>query len=185
MAWPTSGDKANTDHLDSGTDDPNQARPEILKNVNNVNSIIDYFPNGGNVSEETILFLSEPGGSVNYYNFNINSDPYSNVVEPTGAGAAKLQLATGTYLFECTLIRDAGNYDSNPFFFGGSTQAYAVKSAGGSLTGGSNAESYHFPVQKFTVSSTSTTYKIQFDSSSTSIPFTAPTNIFVKLTKIA
>ena len=44
MAWPTT--QATTTHLDSETDDPNQARPEIKLNIENVNSIIDFIPNG-------------------------------------------------------------------------------------------------------------------------------------------
>jgi hypothetical protein len=50
MAWPTSGDKASTTHLDAGTDDPGLARPQIKQNVDNVNNIIDEF---GDVSITT------------------------------------------------------------------------------------------------------------------------------------
>ena len=40
--WP-SGTKAGTTHLDSGTDSPRLARPDIKQNVDNVNSVIDMF----------------------------------------------------------------------------------------------------------------------------------------------
>ena len=40
--WPT-GTKAGTTHLDSGTDSPRLARPDIKQNVDNVNSMIDMF----------------------------------------------------------------------------------------------------------------------------------------------
>jgi len=40
--WPT-GTKAGTTHLDSGTDSPRLARPDIKQNVDNVNSVIDMF----------------------------------------------------------------------------------------------------------------------------------------------
>jgi len=43
--WP-SGSKATTNHLDSGTDKPRLARPEIKQNVDNTNDIIDYFTDG-------------------------------------------------------------------------------------------------------------------------------------------
>jgi hypothetical protein len=50
MAWP-SGNKANTTHLDAGSDKPSLARPEIKKNVDNVNTIIDYFGTNGAYDE--------------------------------------------------------------------------------------------------------------------------------------
>ena len=40
--WP-SGTKASTSNLDSGTDSPRLARPDIKQNVDNVNAIIDMF----------------------------------------------------------------------------------------------------------------------------------------------
>ena len=40
-SWPSSN-KAVTTALDSQNDDPNLARPEIKKNVDNVNDIIDF-----------------------------------------------------------------------------------------------------------------------------------------------
>ncbi len=40
--WP-SGSKASTANLDSGTDKPRLARPDIKQNVDNVNDIIDIF----------------------------------------------------------------------------------------------------------------------------------------------
>jgi hypothetical protein len=40
--WP-SATKATTNHLDSGTDKPRLARPEIKQNVDNTNDIIDMF----------------------------------------------------------------------------------------------------------------------------------------------
>jgi len=40
--WP-SGTKASTANLDSGTDSPRLARPDIKQNVDNVNAIIDMF----------------------------------------------------------------------------------------------------------------------------------------------
>ena len=46
--WP-SASKATTTHLDSGTDSPRLARPELKQNVDNVNDIIDMF----NISSPT------------------------------------------------------------------------------------------------------------------------------------
>jgi len=47
--WP-SGTKAGTSNLDSGTDKPRLARPDIKQNVDNVNDIIDYFNGGGPIT---------------------------------------------------------------------------------------------------------------------------------------
>ena len=41
MGWPTT--KATTTALDSGSDNPNTARPQIKQNIDNVNTIIDNF----------------------------------------------------------------------------------------------------------------------------------------------
>ena len=40
--WPSSN-KGSTAHTDSDNDKPRLARPEINKNISNVNDIIDYF----------------------------------------------------------------------------------------------------------------------------------------------
>ena len=47
--WP-SGTKASTANLDSGTDKPRLARPDIKQNVDNVNDIIDFFNGGGSLT---------------------------------------------------------------------------------------------------------------------------------------
>jgi len=46
MAWP-SNNKASTTHVDSGTDSISSAREDIKRNIDNVNSVIDYYgPDG-------------------------------------------------------------------------------------------------------------------------------------------
>lgn len=42
VTWP-SGSKASTEHLDSGSDKPRLARPDIKQNIDNTNDIIDMF----------------------------------------------------------------------------------------------------------------------------------------------
>lgn len=50
MAWPSST-KAGTTHLDAGSDSPSNARADIKQNVDNVNTIIDYFGTNGPYDE--------------------------------------------------------------------------------------------------------------------------------------
>jgi hypothetical protein len=50
MAWP-SGTKAATTNVDAGTDQPKLARADIKQNIDNVNSIIDYFGTNGAYDE--------------------------------------------------------------------------------------------------------------------------------------
>lgn len=204
--WPST--KATTTHLSDGTDDPNQARPQISQNIDNVNKIIDYIVptsvadgdilqyNDGNARFENktlaaaglnktvylSLLTNSTQGSVNFYRFNELSDPYGI---STVGGDGKLRLETGTYTVEASLMIDAGNYDSNPYLTDGATYvAYTRKSTPGA-TIGTSAENYMIPMQKFVVSSATTDYYIQFDSSSTSDPFSNPTDVIFKITKIS
>ena len=137
-SWPSSN-KAVTTALDSQNDDPNQARPEIKKNVDNVNDIIDFinptsladgdilqyvnantrFENKTLASagiEKTVLLTLATNtgqGSVNFYRFSELSDPY-NLATIDSDG--KLLLATGTYTIQGGAMIDQRNYDSHPFF---------------------------------------------------------------------
>jgi hypothetical protein len=202
--WPST--KATTTHLSDGTDDPNQARPQISQNIDNVNSIIDFIAPTSLADGDILQYdsgdarfenksLAQAGlekrvylsllsnstqGSVNFYRFNELSDPYG-ISTITGAG--KLNLATGTYTVEASLMRDAGNYDSNPFLTGHTT--YVTNTIKPSTTIGVGGESYFIPMQKFVVSSATQDYFIQFDSSSTSDPFSNPTDVIFKITKIS
>ena len=178
MAWPTT--KATTTHLDSETDDPNQARPDIKLNIENVNSIIDFIePTGVEQRVYLSLLSNSAQGSVNFYRFNELSDPYSLSTISSG----KLRLATGTYTIEGSLMIDGGNYDSNPFFTGDTT--YVAITVKPSTTVGTSSETYMIPIQKFVVASATQDYFIQFDSSSTSDPFSNPTDVVFKITKIS
>ena len=42
MAWP-SGSKAGTTNVDAGTDSVSNARADIKQNIDNVNTIIDFY----------------------------------------------------------------------------------------------------------------------------------------------
>jgi len=204
--WPNT--KATTSHLSDGTDDPNQARPQISQNIDNVNSIIDFiepsslaqgdilqydssdarFENktlaqAGLEKRVYLSLLSNSGqGSVNFYRFNELSDAYG-ISTITGAG--KLNLATGTYTVEASLMIDGGNYDSNPFLTGHAVYVAFTRKSTAGATVGTSAENYMIPIQKFVVSSATQDYFIQFDSSSTSDPFSNPTDVIFKITKIS
>jgi hypothetical protein len=203
--WPST--KATTTHLSDGTDDPNQARPQISQNIDNVNSIIDYFtvstPAEGDILQydsvdarwenksiassglQKVVYLSllsnSDQGSVNFYRFNELSDPYGIATFSSG----KLRLETGTYTVEASLMIDAGNYDSNPFLTGHTTYVALTRKSTLGATIGTSGENYMIPIQKFVVSSATQDYFIQFDSSSTSDPFSNPTDVIFKITKIS
>tara|TARA_R110000796_G_scaffold43877_1_gene107516 strand:+ start:689 stop:1300 length:612 start_codon:yes stop_codon:yes gene_type:complete len=203
MAWPTT--KATTTSLDDSTDDPNVARVQILQNVNNVNNIIDFIVpsslatndvlqwNGSAFVNKTLdqlgvsktvylsLLSNSAQGSVNFYRFNELSDPYSLATLSSG----KLRLATGTYTVEASLMIDASNHDSNPFFTGPTTYVAATRKSTSGATIGTSLENYMIPIQKFVVANATQDYFIQFDSSSTSDPFSNPTDVVFKITKIS
>jgi hypothetical protein len=205
--WPST--KATTTHLSDGTDDPNQARPQISQNIDNVNSIIDFivptsladgdilqyndstarFENktlaASGLSKTVYLsLLTNAGqGSVNHYRFTELSDPYG--IATLGASDGKLRLETGTYTVEASLMVDAGNYDSNPFFTGHTTYVAITRKSTLGASIGTSGENYMIPMQKFVVSSATQDYYIQFDSSSTSDPFSNPTDVVFKITKIS
>ena len=208
--WPST--KATTTSLDAGTDDPNVARPQIKQNVDNVNSIIDFF-NMTSLTDGDLLqydaaagdfknvtrasigaqqvirlgLLSNTGRNTNYYRFTVLDDPYSLATITTGAVGVdgRLNLPTGDYIVE-SFMYDASNYDSNPFFASGGsgdTEAITLKISSFD-TIGTNNEAYNIAPQKFTVSSASTDYYIKFDSSNSNDPFTNPTDVIVTITKI-
>jgi hypothetical protein len=108
MAWPTT--KATTDHLDNQADDPNQARPEIKKNIENVNDIIDFFPSG-TVSTAPGIFTF--GTSIPSITAATTKDTYFDVentfveITPGGTGISvnstdtfKLDIPAGSYWIE-------------------------------------------------------------------------------------
>jgi len=45
MTWPTT--QAGTTHLDAGTDNPGSARADIKQDVDNLNSILDFYSTSG------------------------------------------------------------------------------------------------------------------------------------------
>jgi len=55
-SWPTT--KGTTEHLDQSTDDPNEARPQIKQNIENVNKIIDNFATTTPSNGDTWVFNS-------------------------------------------------------------------------------------------------------------------------------
>ena len=64
--WP-SNDKAGTTHVDAGTDQISLARPDIKKNIDNVNSILDYLDISSASNEQVIQFTT--GDSANHGRF--------------------------------------------------------------------------------------------------------------------
>ena len=55
--WP-SGSKASTSNLDSGSDKPRLARPDIKQNVDNVNDVIDFFDGGSPADGDIFVYNS-------------------------------------------------------------------------------------------------------------------------------
>lgn len=207
--WPST--KATTTHLSDGTDDPNQARPQISQNIDNVNSIIDFivptsladgdilqyndstarFENktlaasGLNKTVYLSLLTNAGQGNVNHYRFTELSDPYG--ISTLGVSDGKLRLETGTYTIEAGGMQDGGNYDSNPFFTADGTAAEVLThKTGGTDTVGTNAENYVIPMQKFVVTSATTDYFLRFDNSNTYEVFEPNHDkVVFKITKIS
>jgi len=75
MAWPTTN--ASTTALDSGTDDPNIARPQIKLNIENANAMADEF---GTVD------ISSPQNE-QVLRYNSSSTKWENATISTGAGS--------------------------------------------------------------------------------------------------
>ena len=82
MAWPTTD--ASTAALDSGTDDPNLARPQIKLNIENANAIKNEF---GTVD------ISSPQNE-QVLQYNATSGKWVNATISTGAGTSTIALLT-------------------------------------------------------------------------------------------
>ena len=97
MAWPTT--KATTTHLDAETDDPNQARPQIKQNIDNVNSIIDFFPAGVNLNFVVLEMTGAMiGGSTG---LNVVSEHYDPGAFSTLSDSdSQFTLSSGTYIMD-------------------------------------------------------------------------------------
>ena len=68
--WPSSN-KGSTAHTDSDDDKPRLARPEINKNISNVNDIIDYF-NVGSAADGDLLVYNSSTTKVELNSSNSN-----------------------------------------------------------------------------------------------------------------
>lgn len=219
MAWPTT--PATTTHLDAGTDDPNLARPQIKQNVENVNAIIDEFgdvaitspadgqvlaynlsntrwenadASGGGGGGESVVYLGfdgtrdTDGGSFGYYKFTelLDSD---NLATITGDG--ELNLATGTYIVDCSIMVDtAANYESNPRWRlrtgvgSGSNVFFPVKeSANYEYT--VTTDVYTWGMHKLVVSSATADYIMRYSTATVTDPIDNITDCVVKLIKIS
>ena len=55
--WPTAN-KGSTAHTDSDDDKPRLARPEINKNISNVNDILDFFEGGSPADGDIFVYNS-------------------------------------------------------------------------------------------------------------------------------
>jgi len=98
MAWPTT--KATTTHLDAETDDPNQARPQIKQNIDNVNSIIDFFPAGVNLNfvvlEMTGVQVDSGGVPIQTLSEHYDPGAYATLSDSD----TQFTLSSGTYIME-------------------------------------------------------------------------------------
>ena len=139
MAWPTT--KATTDHLDNQTDDPNQARPQIKQNIENVNDIIDFFPSG---VVETTPGIFTFGTSIPSLLATDAFDTYFDVentfveITPGGTGISvnstdtfKLDMPAGSYWIESM---GRGMFGINQAVRGRTHNIKLVKTIGASST---------------------------------------------------
>ena len=107
MPWPST--KATTTHLDNQADDPNQARPQIKQNIENVNDIIDFFPSGlfSFANQFVILQLGDDGtgpssgGTTQFNTVTELSDTGSLCTIGSVSVGSVFVLASGTYLVNC------------------------------------------------------------------------------------
>jgi hypothetical protein len=109
MAWPTT--KAGTTNLDSSGDDPNLARPDIKQNIENVNDIIDFFPNGVNLNlvvlEMTGVQVSTGASAIQTLSEHYDPGGYATLSDSD----TQFTLSSGTYIMEheAFAAQDAAN----------------------------------------------------------------------------
>jgi len=101
MAWPTT--KAGTTNVDSGSDRPSLARPDIKQNIDNVNSIIDEF-NISSPSDGDVLQYSSSSGQWE----QVASSALS------GSGVAVLEVQSGEENVSSNVYRTELNEDFDP-----------------------------------------------------------------------
>ena len=142
MAWPIT--PATVTHLDSGTDDPNLARPQIKQNIENVNAIVSEFgsvaittptneqvlaynttnarwenatPTGGGGGGESVVYLGF-SGSVNTDGGSHAYYHFTEILDTDNLATittGKLNLSTGTYIVDLSTMYDtAQNPESDP-----------------------------------------------------------------------
>lgn len=129
MAWP-SGTKAGTTNVDAGTDKISLARPDIKQNIDNVNSIIDHYPDSGgpysSVGTYTAQQVAQPGTlsspdmslSILPVSWNLNTAQVGRLSVASGVTNKTFNItvtngiAGGTYIL---IIDHNSNTDTNVF----------------------------------------------------------------------
>ena len=127
--WP-SGTKAGTTNLDAGTDSPRLARPDILQNVNNVNSIIDMFNIDSPSANQVLKY------NTGNTRFELGSDTGSNGFTIIGDDSAGVNIAdAGTlYLQGQNNITTSTNSDGTLTITGPTLTSYLTASSSATLT---------------------------------------------------
>ena len=127
--WP-SGTKAGTTNLDAGTDSPRLARPDILQNVNNVNSIIDMFNIDSPTANQVLKY------NTGNTRFELGSDTGSNGFTIIGDDSAGVNIAdAGTlYLQGQNNITTSTNSDGTLTITGPTLTSYLTASSSATLT---------------------------------------------------
>ena len=127
--WP-SGTKAGTTNLDAGTDSPRLARPDILQNVNNVNSIIDMFNIDSPTANQVLKY------NTGNTRFELGSDTGSNGFTIIGDDSAGVNIAdAGTlYVQGGTNVTTATNSDGTLTINGPTLTSYLTASSSATLT---------------------------------------------------
>ena len=113
MAWPTTD--ASTAALDSGTDDPNLARPQIKLNIENANAIKNEFGNVDITSPQNGQLLQYNSTSAKWVNATVSTGGTNGstvILKCTAAGLSSGDTFTFTEQFDpdsvCTI--SSGNF---------------------------------------------------------------------------
>ncbi len=96
--WP-SGSKASTSNLDSGSDKPRLARPDIKQNVDNVNDIIDFFDGSSPADGDIFVYNS----SNTKFEKNTSNSKFTKLVQTPKETINAISANSGSVNVDATL----------------------------------------------------------------------------------
>tara|TARA_Y100001963_G_scaffold147069_1_gene222877 strand:+ start:342 stop:908 length:567 start_codon:yes stop_codon:yes gene_type:complete len=114
--WPSSN-KGSTAHTDSDDDKPRLARPEINKNISNVNDIIDTFNITGSKSDGQVLVYNSSTGNFELGTSNsgfitLDNNYKEEIASASSASTIAIDCSTAS-VFTITLSHNANIVLSN------------------------------------------------------------------------